>query len=101
MDDFGTGYSSLSYLKRFPIDVIKIALPFVQGLPKNKEDISIVKAIIAMGHSLNFKVIAEGVETAEQLDCLRENGCDEIQGFYFSKPLPAEEFMLLLKGKLL
>lgn len=101
MDDFGTGYSSLSYLKRFPLDVVKIALPFVKGLPNNQEDAAIAKTIIAMGRSLNLKVIAEGVETKEQLDFLRDNGCDEIQGYYYSPPLPADkiEKLFLNRGK--
>ena len=99
MDDFGTGYSSLSYLKRFPLDVIKIALPFVKGLPNNQEDAAIAKTIIAMGHSLNLNVIAEGVETKEQLDFLRDNGCDEIQGYYYSPPLPVDKIeKLFLDG---
>jgi EAL domain-containing protein (putative c-di-GMP-specific phosphodiesterase class I) len=91
IDDFGTGYSSLSYLKRFPIDVIKIDQSFVSDLGKGESDSAIVIAIIAMSHSLGFKVIAEGVETLSQLKFLCENGCDEIQGYYFSCPLEAQE----------
>ncbi len=96
IDDFGTGYSSLSYLKRFPIDKIKIDKSFVDGLPDDGDDAAIAKAIIVLSHSLMHTVIAEGVETPQQLDFLRANGCDEIQGFLFSKPLPEHELVLLL-----
>ena len=92
VDDFGTGYSSLSYLKQFPVDVLKIDRAFVSGLPNDKDDMALVEGIIAMAHGLNLQVVAEGVETAEQLTFLRSLGCDMIQGFYFSKPLPFEEF---------
>ncbi|MEJ1296149.1 MAG: EAL domain-containing protein [Candidatus Sedimenticola sp. (ex Thyasira tokunagai)] len=91
IDDFGTGYSSLSYLKRFPMNTLKIDREFVRELPNNYEDASLVQAIIAMAKSLNLKVVAEGVETEEQLKFTREKGCELVQGFLFSKPLPADE----------
>jgi diguanylate cyclase (GGDEF)-like protein/PAS domain S-box-containing protein len=92
IDDFGTGYSSLSYLTRFPIDKIKIDRSFVRNFNKDAADAAIIKAIIAMAHSLQVRVIAEGVETAEQEAYLRECGCDEVQGFLYSKAVPAGEF---------
>ena len=91
IDDFGTGYSSLNYLKQLPIDVLKIDRTFVDGLPEAEQDGQITRAIIAMSHSLNLSVIAEGVETQAQLDFLREYGCDEVQGFFLGRPMTAEQ----------
>jgi diguanylate cyclase (GGDEF)-like protein/PAS domain S-box-containing protein len=100
VDDFGSGYSSFSYLKRFPIDTLKIDQSFVRDIPTDADDVSIVTAIIAMAHSLQLKVIAEGVETPGQLAFLRNHDCDGIQGYLFSRPQPVAEITrLLLSGK--
>lgn len=99
IDDFGTGYSSLSYLKRFPIDSLKIDQSFVADLCTDEDDAAIVAAIITLGHALGLTVVAEGVETAEQLDRLASLGCDVLQGFLFSKSLSTEEFDELLKDQ--
>lgn len=96
IDDFGTGYSSMAYLKDFPVDRLKIDKAFVGNLETESANIAILKAIVALGHSLGLKVVAEGVETAYQQAFLHGIGCDELQGYYFSKPLPAEAFMELL-----
>lgn len=102
IDDFGTGYSSLSYLKRFPIDVLKIDQSFVRDITVDSDGAAIVKSIISLAHNLRLHVIAEGVETAEQLAYLRENHCDQMQGYYFSRPLIADAFeQLLRQGKTL
>ena len=96
IDDFGTGYSSLAYLKRFPVDVLKIDRSFITDITTNPADAAITTAIIGMAHSLDVKVVAEGVENVEQLDFLRLRGCDEIQGYYLARPLPAAEISRLL-----
>jgi EAL domain-containing protein (putative c-di-GMP-specific phosphodiesterase class I) len=96
IDDFGTGYSSLSYLKRFKIDKLKIDQSFIRDLHSDPDDAAIVTAIIGLAKGLGFRTIAEGVETQGQLDFLREHQCDEIQGYFYSKPVPADEFARLL-----
>ena len=98
IDDFGTGYSSLAYLNRFRVDTIKIDRSFVQDTTSSRDAATLVEAIIAMAHALNLTIIAEGVETSEQLMLLRELGCDMIQGYVFSPPLPADEITALLRG---
>ncbi len=95
IDDFGTGYSSLSYLKNFPVDVLKIDRSFIQDIHKDKGSVEIVRAIIAMGKSLKMEIVAEGVETREQLEILQHEGCDQVQGYYFSRPLFEEDFKKL------
>jgi diguanylate cyclase (GGDEF)-like protein/PAS domain S-box-containing protein len=98
IDDFGTGYSSLSYLKRFPIDFIKIDQSFVRGIPFDAEDVGITNAIIAMGKTLDVKLIAEGVDNADQLAFLKDKGCDEVQGYLISSPMPAEGLRRFLRA---
>ncbi len=98
IDDFGTGYSSLSYLRQFPIDRLKIDQSFIRNALNDNNDASIAKTIVNLGHSLNLKVIAEGVETKDHEDFLRSEGCDEVQGFRYSRPIPAEEFDSFIKS---
>ncbi|HZX31277.1 MAG TPA: GGDEF domain-containing protein, partial [Rhodocyclaceae bacterium] len=98
IDDFGTGYSSLNYLKRFPISTLKIDQSFVRQIPEDNDDAAIVRAVIALGHGLNVNVVAEGVETEQQLAFMREHRCDRIQGYYYSPPLEAAKFEDLLKA---
>jgi diguanylate cyclase (GGDEF)-like protein/PAS domain S-box-containing protein len=96
IDDFGTGYSSLSYLRKFPIDALKIDQSFVRQITTNPDDSSIVTAVISMGRSLKLRVVAEGVETLNELEFLKAHQCDEAQGYYFSRPVSAEQFVTLL-----
>ena len=98
LDDFGTGFSSLAYLKRFPIDVLKIDRTFTDGLGLDDNDTAIVKATIALAHSLGIRVVAEGVETAAQLELLHEFGCDSVQGYLTGRPVPAADFVSVLTG---
>ena len=103
LDDFGTGYSSLSYLSQMPLDILKIDKSFIRGIPGLKDNIAITRTIISLANNLGLQVVAEGVEQKAQLDFLVENGCHRIQGFYFSKPLPASDmdkvFSSLVKKK--
>jgi len=97
VDDFGTGYSSLSYLTRFPIDSLKLDQSFIQDIVTGSDDAIVVSAVISMGKGLRHRVIAEGIETLEQLAFLQANGCDEGQGYYFSRPISAQQFASLLE----
>jgi EAL domain-containing protein (putative c-di-GMP-specific phosphodiesterase class I) len=99
LDDFGTGYSSLSYLRKFEVDKIKIDRSFVQHLGEASDSSAIVTAVLALGHALGLKVAAEGVETAEQHSFLEIAGCSEMQGFYFSRAVPADALPGLLAGR--
>ena len=98
VDDFGTGYSSLSYLTRFPIDALKIDQSFVRQISSTPDETGIVTAVISMGKSLKMRVVAEGVETREEVEFLKALQCDEAQGFYFSRPVPPQRFARLLAG---
>jgi len=97
VDDFGTGYSSLSYLRKFPIDALKIDQSFVRQISAAPDDTTIVTAVISMGRSLKLRVVAEGVETREELEFLRAHQCEEAQGYYFSRPVVPQQFAILLK----
>ncbi len=97
VDDFGTGDSAIAYLKELPIDVVKLDQSYVDGMTRNRKDAAIVSAMVALAQRLDLKVVAEGVETREQLEALRKLGCDELQGFYLSRPIPAAKFFNLLK----
>jgi diguanylate cyclase (GGDEF)-like protein len=100
VDDFGTGYSSMSYLRRFPIDKLKIDRTFINNVMRSADDASIVRAIISLAHGLRLKVVAEGVETSDQVAFLHKLGCDQYQGFYFSRPVPAAAFEKLMRAEL-
>lgn len=101
VDDFGTGYSSLSYLRKFPIDALKIDQSFVRQITTTPDETTIVTAVISMGRSLKLRVVAEGVETQEELAFLQAHLCDEAQGYYFSRPVQAQQFakMLQIQGQ--
>lgn len=101
IDDFGTGYSSLAYLRRFPLDTLKIDIAFVREVTSNPQDAAIARTIIELAHSLGLRAVAEGVETPAQLAFLKEAGCDQLQGYLFSRPLPAAALERWLRGKLL
>ena len=98
IDDFGTGYSSLVYLKRLPIDTLKIDKEFIDDLTRDPDDEAITSTIITMGHSLGLNVIAEGVENEQQLNFLRDQGCDEIQGHWLSRPLEGDRCLEFIRG---
>src|SRR6185369_3015299 len=98
IDDFGTGYSSLARLKRFPIDCLKLDRSFVKGLPDDHEDVAIARGVVALAHSLHLSVTAEGVETVAQFNFLKSIGCDEIQGYLVSKPIPPADIPTLVNA---
>ena len=100
LDDFGTGHSSLAYLKRFPIDCVKVDRAFIKDTPENLEDVAITKTIIAMAQALGLSTVAEGVETVEQLELMKTLGCDQIQGYFFSRPLPPDDFLAFYRAHL-
>ncbi len=100
LDDFGTGHSSLAYLKRFPIDCLKVDRAFIKDTPENTDDVAIAKTIIAMAQALGLSTVAEGVETAQQLELLKSLGCDQIQGYFFSRPLSADDFLTYYRAHL-
>jgi len=97
IDDFGTGYFSLAQIKNFPIDTLKVDRSFIRNIPNDLEDKTITQAIIAMGKHLSLTIVAEGVETQEQMDFLQEHSCDEMQGYYFRKPIMPDRFAELLQ----
>lgn len=99
IDNFGTGYSSLAYLKHFSVDMLKIDRSFISDIPHNQDDMEIASTILAMEYILGFKVLAEGVETAEQLSFLQKNGCDLYQGYFKSRPVPVQEFIALIRER--
>jgi EAL domain-containing protein (putative c-di-GMP-specific phosphodiesterase class I) len=101
IDDFGTGYSSLSYLKHFPVNALKIDQSFIRDVTTNANDAAITSAIIAMGEALGLRVVAEGVETDEQVALLRKLGCGQIQGHWISRPMPADDFAVCLRDGIL
>jgi EAL domain-containing protein (putative c-di-GMP-specific phosphodiesterase class I) len=96
IDDFGTGYSSLSYLKNFPVNVLKMDKSFIRDIDSDKDDFELVRTMITMGRNLRITTVAEGVENAEQLNLLKQEGCDQAQGFFFEKPMPFSQFKRLL-----
>ena len=98
IDDFGTGFSSLNYLKKLPVDKLKIDQSFVRDIETDESDAAIIRSIISLGHRLNLRVIAEGVETQEQLDFLRIRGCDEMQGYFYARPMSAASFAEFVKN---
>ena len=99
MDDFGTGYSSLVHLIKLPIDIIKIDRSFIKSIPEGVEETSITKSILSMAHDLNYKVVAEGIETKEQLEYLQKNSCEGGQGFLLCVPLPPEQVSKIIRDK--
>jgi EAL domain-containing protein (putative c-di-GMP-specific phosphodiesterase class I) len=99
IDDFGTGYSSLTYLRRFPVETLKIDRSFVAGIGRDHEDEAIVDMVLSLGRALGLQVVAEGVETADQLDRLRQLGCDLMQGYYYGKPMPPEKIEDFLRQR--